>query len=367
MRFRTYTGPRTADSARSADQALPPALPYPNGWFCVGFSREWALGQVRTRPLMDQEIVVYRTRRGTLRATRPYCPHLGAHLGVGGTVDGENLVCPFHGFAFGPDGTCIHTPYGTPPKTASLTLLPVQEKYGIVWAWHHHDDAPPTWELPRLSTVGIHPPVCWTIDLVGHPQEVTENVVDYGHGPQLHGFTPFEILVPFTTDGALASVHARTGRKLPLLGTTVAHPFDMTMIGLGGFHALFDLSRFGFRASYWALATPTGPWRFRLWTAATSARCGGTRPAAALDRRLAHGVSALVVLWAAKDLHSDFAIWHHKQYLPHPKLNGGDGPIGEYRYWARQFYPPGSAPLRPEPVPGTSAMLPGTARTNSAT
>ncbi|WP_369123002.1 Rieske 2Fe-2S domain-containing protein [Streptomyces viridochromogenes] len=27
-------------------------------------------------------------------------PHLGTHLGCGGWVDGENIVCPFHRFAF---------------------------------------------------------------------------------------------------------------------------------------------------------------------------------------------------------------------------------------------------------------------------
>ncbi|MFE2728293.1 Rieske 2Fe-2S domain-containing protein, partial [Kitasatospora sp. NPDC059327] len=122
-------------------------LPYPNGWFCVGPATEWKPKTVLTKPFMGQDIVVYRTARGVLRAVRPYCPHLGAHLGVGGTVDGELLVCPFHKFAFGPDGACAQTPYGQPPR-ASLQLVPVAQAAGFVWVWHAHDGASPSWELP---------------------------------------------------------------------------------------------------------------------------------------------------------------------------------------------------------------------------
>ena len=41
-----------------------------------------------------------------------YRLHLGAHLGHGGTVEGEDLVCPFHGWHFGRDGRCTNMPYG---------------------------------------------------------------------------------------------------------------------------------------------------------------------------------------------------------------------------------------------------------------
>ena len=38
------------------------------------------------------------------------------------------------------------------------------------------------------------------------------------------------------------------------------------------------------------------------------------------------------------DARQDFAIWQHKRYLSAPALAAGDGPIGKYRAWARQFY-----------------------------
>jgi len=34
----------------------------------------------------------------------------------------------------------------------------------------------------------------------------------------------------------------------------------------------------------------------------------------------------------------DIEIWKYKRYLKHPALAEGDGPIGLYRKWAKQFY-----------------------------
>jgi hypothetical protein len=48
------------------------------------------------------------------------------------------------------------------------------------------------------------------------------------------------------------------------------------------------------------------------------------------------------------DLADDFPIWNNKAYLDPPKLAAGDGPIGWYRRWTRQFYPMGVENQQPE-------------------
>jgi nitrite reductase/ring-hydroxylating ferredoxin subunit len=99
-------------------QNVPP--PYPYGWFAVAFSYELRAGSLITRRFMDREIVLFRTSSGNLQAIESYCPHLGAHIGHGGTVEGEELRCPFHGFRFSASGRCTHSPYGRPPPAARL-------------------------------------------------------------------------------------------------------------------------------------------------------------------------------------------------------------------------------------------------------
>ncbi|CAD5991328.1 Phenylpropionate dioxygenase and related ring-hydroxylating dioxygenases, large terminal subunit [Streptomyces sp. KY70] len=133
-----------------ADAAGAPALPYPSGWAALAFSDELRPGSVLTRPLAGSDVVLYRLGSGSLRAVRPYCPHLGAHLGLA-KVDGDDLVCPFHAFAFGPDGACVRTGYGTPPPRSTLTRLPVHEANGAVFVWRHYDGREPDWEIPPLA------------------------------------------------------------------------------------------------------------------------------------------------------------------------------------------------------------------------
>ncbi|MEU8551381.1 Rieske 2Fe-2S domain-containing protein [Streptomyces roseoverticillatus] len=227
-----------------------PAPPYPEGWFCIGFSREWKAGSVGTRPFAGGDAVVYRTRRGVLRVIRPYCPHLGAHLGAGGTVDGEYLVCPFHRFAFAPDGTCARTPYGTPPR-ASLTLLPSREAYGIVWAWHSPDGAPPSGELPSLPGPFHSPRAFRATEEAGTPEEVTERVV---------------------------------GRILSRAGS---RHVGRRALGPGAALVVIEPVRRHLRAApwslaLWVLATPVSPGRVRRWTAGSAA----VAPVARLPRPL---------------------------------------------------------------------------------
>ncbi|WP_372455096.1 hypothetical protein [Streptomyces buecherae] len=48
-------------------------------------------------------------------------------------------------------------------------------------------------------------------------------------------------------------------------------------------------------------------------------------------------------------------MWENKIFLSHPRLATGDGPIGFFRHWARQFY---SCPAigNPAEVPGANAF-----------
>lgn len=82
-----------------------------------------------------------------------YCPHLGANLAVGGTVVGETVRCPFHGWQFDPSGKCVHIPYTTKaiPEAAKVHTWPLDELNGSIFIWYHAEGIPPTWEIPVIS------------------------------------------------------------------------------------------------------------------------------------------------------------------------------------------------------------------------
>jgi nitrite reductase/ring-hydroxylating ferredoxin subunit len=84
---------------------------FPTGWFIVGFASDLAPGQVKRVHYFGEELVLFRTASGRVSVLDAYCLHLGANMGVGGTVEGEHIVCPWHGWQWRGDGTNALIPY----------------------------------------------------------------------------------------------------------------------------------------------------------------------------------------------------------------------------------------------------------------
>ncbi|MBO1413385.1 Rieske 2Fe-2S domain-containing protein [Streptomyces sp. FH025] len=326
---------RHAAGATPADLAFPSApLPYPEGWFCLGFGHEVGPGRVVTRRLTGEDVVLARGASGTLRALRPHCPHLGAHLGVLGTVSGERITCGFHRFEFSLDGPCLRTPYGQPPPRAALGTLPVRESAGLILVWSGRGGSPPSWEPPAIPAAGWLRPRGRTFEVAGHPQQMTENVIDFGHLEQLHGATLAKA-PEVSFDGVLCTGRFQVERKLPRVGP-VRVDYAFSVHGLGLTIIDCDLPWAGTTARFFALPTPVDPWLSRFRFAAT-ARTG---PMGTLATRLLR--DALYTVHAAGST-LDLPVWQYQKYQRTPRLAPGDGPIGRYRKWAEQFYPTAAA------------------------
>ena len=326
-----------------------PRLPYPDGWFAIAFAAELRPGRVLRRPFMGEDLVVYRTRGGAVRVVEPYCPHLGAHLGYGGRIDGEDIVCPFHHFAFGPDGTCVRTGYGTRPPAARLTQRKSREVNGAIFVWHHADGAPPSWEIAAQPTEGFPTPFRQVSTLVDHPQDVVENAVDTGHIGALHGYRNPRVRRPFEPDGPSFTVAAAADRVFPLLGR-IEIVFDIVVHGLGHIWVDATIPRLRAAAAFQAMATPIDPVHvaIRFGVALRVGSDPGSPRAQLLSRLLTSGLGPAF----RRDLWQDFPVWQNKVYVERPRLAEGDGPIPAFRRWAQQFY------TRPATAGGNGARAP---------
>ena len=122
------------------------------GWFMVGWSPEFPVGEVRPLHYFGEDLVAYRDESGELHVLEAHCKHLGAHIGRGGKVVGDCVECPFHGWRWGPDGTNRHIPYqpDRPNRALRLRVFPVGEQYDCVFIWHHPDGIEPQWEMPDI-------------------------------------------------------------------------------------------------------------------------------------------------------------------------------------------------------------------------
>jgi nitrite reductase/ring-hydroxylating ferredoxin subunit len=314
----------------------------------AAFSDELRPGRVLLRSFMGTELVLFKTRAGDAAATDPYCPHLGAHMGFGGEVVGEALRCPFHGFRFDTDGACVGTGYGTrPPASARLRTWPIREQNGLVLVHHGEEDRGPSWEIPAVDDRGWSAPVHLAVRLATHPQETTENSVDLGHFAYVHGYRSVRILRDVVSEGPYLSTEFEVERPWPLVGrlsrgTLLKFQFETHIYGLGYSLVHVRIPLAGLEARLWVLPTSVDAGHLVLRMAASvppvapRGRLLRLRPVGkVVQKAIAYGMLRALLT----DARQDFRVWEHKKYLDRPSLAQGDGPIGAYRRWARQFYP----------------------------
>ncbi len=101
----------------------------PASWFHLCGSDQLNRGPIGIE-LCGRPFVGYRTQSGKIVVLSGRCAHLGAPLS-NGHVHGERLVCPLHGWEYGPDGACASIPAGDSiPQFARLSSFPVEERGG---------------------------------------------------------------------------------------------------------------------------------------------------------------------------------------------------------------------------------------------
>jgi phenylpropionate dioxygenase-like ring-hydroxylating dioxygenase large terminal subunit len=138
--------------------------------------------------LLDTPIVLWRDTHATVHANLDRCVHRGTQLSLG-TVQGDRLVCPYHGWHFDADGQCTRMPQlADPERVPSKARVPAfqcQERYGLVWVAL---DAPrwPLPEVPELSDAQWRTvrtgPFAWN----SHASRQLENFTDFGHFAFVH-------------------------------------------------------------------------------------------------------------------------------------------------------------------------------------
>ncbi|MGH3779479.1 MAG: Rieske 2Fe-2S domain-containing protein [Pseudonocardiaceae bacterium] len=334
---------KNGGGATPANFAFPSAsLSYPDGWFCLGFSHELDKEKSTTRRLMGEDVVLIRGGSGKVRAIRPYCPHLGAHLGVMGDVSGEEITCRFHNFVFDLDGPCRRTPYGQPPTQANLDTLPARETGGLILVWRSQNGSSPSWEPPDISTTGWQVPRWRAFEIATHIQQIAENTIDFGHVSQLHGI-PSSLLSPpeVSFDSEILTVDYHFQRNIfGERGFRVEFHSRMYGLGLNVMDVVVPKTSTRFRM--FGLPTPAGPWLTHFRLAITVA----VNPIKGVPDRLAKTVNSVVAramrdlffMFILNETHPDLPVWHYQKYQQVPRLTRGDGPIGKYRKWAEQFY-----------------------------
>lgn len=157
-----------------------------NDWHPVATVAELAEKKVLGVRLLNEDIVLWQNGDHIL-AWQDLCIHRGTRLSLG-RVEGECLVCPYHGWTYNDKGNCVRIPAHPnqqPPQKARVKVYRTQEKYGAVWVslGNPQRNLPhyPEWNDPTFRSVvsGPHP-------YRAHAPRAIENFLDMAHLPFVH-------------------------------------------------------------------------------------------------------------------------------------------------------------------------------------
>lgn len=301
----------------------------PTGWFQVAWSSELPIGEIKPLSYFGTELVMFRTSDGEVKVLDAYCPHLGAHLGHGGKLEDDHLVCPFHAWRFNGDGQCTSIPYADRvPKRAKVNTWTVNEINGLIMVWHDAAGRPPMWEMPRIDEcyddgwTDIRTK-SWTVNTCN--QEMAENQVDAAHFLYLHGTAKMPVT---TTERNGPHLLTRSTTAMTTPAGVVEGNIEVNAWGFG-----FTTTRFNGIVETLLLssASPITEDRTALHFSFTVRDIG---------KGITGGIGKAFMAEISRQLEQDIPIWENKIYIDQPLICKGDGPIGAFRVWSKQFYPP---------------------------
>ncbi|OBK30702.1 2Fe-2S ferredoxin [Mycobacterium asiaticum] len=330
--------------------AKPPLSMKPTGWFQVAWSDEIGIGDVHKMKYFDQEMVAWRADSGQLSVMNAYCEHLGAHLGYGGTVVGEVLQCPFHGWQWSHEGRNVCIPYqDRPNRGRRIRTYPVVERNESVYIWHDIDGRAPFFDAPDVfgdfadgsGSADYYPQQrLFRGDLELHPQYVLENGVDFAHFKYVHKtpivpiFTRHEFDEPvsyvdftitFEGDDQQSIEDVKSGVEAINGGLGIAVTKSWGMVDNRTISAITPVDE------------RTSDVRFMVYIG----RVPGRDDQRAQDKARMFGDE--VIRQFTQDVH----IWAHQRYSDPPALATAEYEgFTAIRNWAKQFYPDGTDSTR---------------------
>ena len=156
-------------------------------WHPVAYTADVARAP-RATTLLGEPLVLWRDAQGALHAFRDVCVHRGTALSLG-CVEGDEIVCAYHGWRYRGDGACVAIPQlaepARVPARARAIVYPTQERYGLVWVALEA----PRWPLPEVPELDDGAwrtvrtgPFGWTCDA----SRQVENFTDFGHFAFVH-------------------------------------------------------------------------------------------------------------------------------------------------------------------------------------
>lgn len=162
-------------------------------WYPIGFSSEFARGELQGHKIVDRPVVMWRSNEGEVVAFDDRCCHKRFPLSQSKLLDDGRLECAYHGLCYDTSGQCVAIPSAPDkaiPPQARLSAIPVREQDGVVWIWPgnpaaaRHVDPPRTPEISDADNLSIGAPE--PLHVPANYLLLIENLLDITHFYPLH-------------------------------------------------------------------------------------------------------------------------------------------------------------------------------------
>lgn len=157
-------------------------------WHVIGVDRDFSIGTVKAIRLLGRDLVAWRSPDGQLRVWDDRCGHRGAKLSLG-YIEGETLICPYHGLAYDTTGQCVHIPANpklSPPTRMRTAAYATQERYGLWWVCLGNPETVPIPPFPEWDDSSYRKFLCGSYRYQSSGLRAIENFIDVSHFPFVH-------------------------------------------------------------------------------------------------------------------------------------------------------------------------------------
>ncbi len=320
---------------------------FARGWHLLGLTREFDDGKPHGLEAFGTKLVIWKDADGKLNVLDAYCRHMGGDLSTG-TVQGDNVACPFHSWRWGGDGKCKEIPYARriPPRARTNAWL-TKELDGQLFVWHDHEGNPPPDDVTIPAIPGYEEGEwtdwVWDKTLVpnSHCREIIDNMVDMAHFYYIHKGLPTYFKNVFEghvcTQYYSGTTHEEAAKGLPIAVGVAEDQQTVSDATYWGPAYLVDKlwTKYGDLTFETILLTthyPISSSSFMLnygmvmkknpdWDDATNNKIAG---------KLLEGIGS--------GFYEDVKIWLNKAPIDNPLLCEEDGPVYQLRRWYSQFY-----------------------------
>lgn len=208
----------TREKPKLADEKTPLVR---NCWYVAALSAE-VTRELKERTIADDTIVLYRASDRRAVALQNRCAHRSFPLSKG-YLEGDSVVCGYHGLTYDPSGMCVRAPMlKAAPTYVRVQSYPVVERAPLVWIWMGD---------PKAADEALIPEHGWLNDSgwksVGGYYHVGanyvplhENLLDLTHFTYLHADnigTPEYVSAPFevSTEGNRVRILRKVDNAAP--------------------------------------------------------------------------------------------------------------------------------------------------------